>query len=95
MDLLSLIIVGIAAIAGGLAVGYYLRLVISLGKRGSMEIEIKRMRLAAEEEAKNITDEAAKKAEKIISDAEREAKEARTELKKTEDRLIKREDLLD
>ena len=95
MDLLTAIITAIAAAGTGLAVGYYLRLIISMGKRGSMELEIKRMRLAAEEEAKKIADDAAKKAEKIITEAERTSKEARTELKKTEERLIKKEDLLD
>ena len=39
----------------GLVVGYYLRLVISLGKKGTVEIEIKEMLLKAKEEAKKIT----------------------------------------
>ena len=45
------------SIAGvvGVAVGYYLRLIISLGKKGSMELEIKEMLLAAKEESKKIT----------------------------------------
>ena len=36
----------------GIALGYYLRLIISLGKKGSMELEIKEMLLTAKEEAK-------------------------------------------
>ena len=38
----------------GIALGYFLRLIISLGKRGSMELEIKGMMLQAKEEAKKI-----------------------------------------
>jgi hypothetical protein len=44
----------LAVIGGGLglALGYYLRVIISLGKKGSMELEIKEMLLTAREDAK-------------------------------------------
>ncbi len=85
------------SIAGvvGVAVGYYLRLIISLGKKGSMELEIKEMLLAAKEESKKITAEAETKATKALADARVENKEKEEKSRQTEDRLIKKEDLLD
>ena len=88
------LIAGAASILG-LALGYYLRLIISLGKKGSMEIEIKEKELAAKEEAKKITLAAQEEANKIIREARAEQKEKDDNLKKTEERLIKKEDLLD
>ena len=85
------------SIAGvvGVAVGYYLRLIISLGKKGSMELEIKEMLLAAKEEAKKITADAEGKAEKIHEDARLEIKEKEDKIRQGEERLAKREDLID
>lgn len=85
------------SIAGvvGVAIGYYLRLIISLGKKGSMELEIKEMLLAAKEDAKKITADAETKATKILEDARVEIKEREDKIHQIEDRLIKKEDLLD
>src|SRR5579864_4925267 len=85
------------AIAGvvGVAVGYYLRLIISLGKKGSMELEIKEMLLAAKEEAKKITADAEAKAGQVAEEARKDAKEREDKIRQTEDRLVKREDLID
>ena len=41
------LMVGFASIVGA-AIGYYLRLIISLGKRGSLELEVKQMILDAQ-----------------------------------------------
>jgi hypothetical protein len=38
----------------GAAIGYYLRLIISLGQKGSLELEVRQMMLSAEEKAKKI-----------------------------------------
>lgn len=87
----------IAGAAGiiGLALGYYLRLIISLGKKGSMELRIKEMELRAAEEAKKITLRAQEEAAVFLREARTELKEREEKVKKTEDRLIKKEDLLD
>jgi len=79
----------------GTAFGYFLRWIISLGKRGSMELEIKQMMLEAREEAKRITEEAETRAEAAIEEAKKEFKEREVEIKKTEDRLVKKEEFLD
>jgi len=79
----------------GIAIGYYLRLIISLGKRGSMELEIKSMMLQAKEEAKKIVLEAEDKVVETLREAKSEAKEKEDAAKVVEARLIKKEDLLD
>ncbi len=96
MDLkLFIILVSAGTGLAGVALGYFIRWALSVGKRGSMELEIKQMTLAAKEEAQKIIEEADKKAEKIITDVEKEEKEKKAELKKMEDRLIKKEDFID
>ncbi len=84
-----------AALAVGLGLGYYLRLVISLGKKGSMELEIKRMMMSAKEDGQRLLDEAKKKVEEKLLELRQEERNKREEFKKTEDRLIKKEGLLD
>ncbi len=87
----------VAAILGviGIVVGYYLRLVIALGKKDSVELEIKRILSTAQEEAKKITAEAEKKSIDTLREVRTEIKEKEEKLKKTEDRLVKKEELLD
>ena len=79
----------------GIAFGYFLRWIISLGKRGSMELEIKQMMLEAQEEAKRIVEKTEKEAGERAESITQEAKEKERDLKKTEDRLIRKEELLD
>src|SRR3989338_3945133 len=70
--------------AAGIGLGYFLRVIISLGKRGSMELQIRKMMLDAEERAK------AKEAQMT-----HELKERASELKQVEERLVRKEELLD
>ena len=63
----------------GILIGYYLRLIISLGKKGSMELEIKEMLITAKEESKKITEEAQTKAENLLDQARQEVKEKEEE----------------
>ncbi len=88
------VLLSIAGVAG-VAIGYYLRLVISLGKKGSMELEIKEMLLTAKEEAKKITTEAESKSKKFVEEARSEIKEKEDKIQQAESRLIKKEDILD
>ncbi len=91
---LALLIIGVASIAG-IAIGYYLRLIISLGKRGSMELQIRKMQLDAEEKVKSILEEAEGEAHKKREQFNKEMSERARDLKATEDRLVSKEDLLD
>ncbi len=85
----------LAAVVVGVAVGYYLRLIISLGKKGSVDLEIKQLLLSAKEEATRVVDEAKKKAEDKEEEMRAREIEKSGEQRKTEDRLIKKESLLD
>ncbi|HEY4511744.1 MAG TPA: ribonuclease Y [Candidatus Paceibacterota bacterium] len=90
----ALLLAGFGSLVG-VALGYFLRLIISLGKKGSVELEIKQMMLEAKEEAKKITAEAEGKANETVQEARLEVREKDEKLKQTENRLIKKEDLLD
>ena len=91
------VILILLALAGftGIGIGYFLRLIISLGKRGSMELEIRKMRLDAEERAKRITEEAETRAKEKEGQITKELKERANELKQVEERLVRKEELLD
>lgn len=88
------VLLSIAGVAG-IAIGYYLRLIISLGKKGSMELEIKEMLLTAKEEAKKITTEAESKAKKLADEVRAEIREKEDKIQQSESRIIKKEDILD
>ncbi len=94
MSTLALIIATTAALIGA-GLGYYLRILISKGQRGSMELEIKQMLVGAKEEAGRILDESKKKADERSEALREEEKTKEAEFKKTEERLIKKEELLD
>ena len=74
-----LLLSGLGTLAG-VALGYYLRLIISLGKKGSMELEIKQLMLEAREDAKRVVTEAERRAETSL-------KEARVEVKEHEEKM--------
>ena len=92
---LTTIVLSLVALAIGVGVGYYLRLVISLGKKGSMELEIKQMTISAKEEAQKIVDEAKAKAESRMKELHEIEKDKEHSWKHTEHRLIKKEETLD
>ncbi len=72
-----------------------LRVIISLGRKGSVELDIKQMELRAREEAQEVLSEAETKAGEIIKKAEETVSEREDRIKKSEDRLIKKEEFLD
>lgn len=91
------IILMLLAITGlvGIAFGYYLRLIIGLARKGSMELEIKQMMLQAKEEAKHVVAEGEQKAAEVAEVRGEELREKERDLKKTEERLIRKEEMLD
>ena len=92
---LMVILVGAGVLLLGVVIGYWLRLIIALGKRRSIEIDIKQMLVGAKEEAQKITEESKKKAESKLAELKEEEKKKEEELKETEKRLIKKDELLD
>ena len=93
----TLLIIGLMVAAGlaGTGLGYYMRVLVSLGQRGSAELQIRKMILDAEVKAKSIVsgaeEEVLKKREEILG----EFKERERDLRTTEDRLVGKEELLD
>ncbi len=79
----------------GVLIGYYLRVIIALGKRRSIEIDIKQMMVAAKEEAQKIVDDAKKSSETKLAEIRDEEKKKVEEFKETEKRLIKKDEFLD
>ena len=95
MSLKVVLLLLMLAASAGIAFGYFLRWIISIGRKGSMELDIKQMMLEAKEQATAVVTEAENRAEEMLQTARNEAKEREEKIEKTEDRLIKKEDLLD
>ena len=95
MSLKLALLLALLAASAGIGFGYLLRLIISLGKKGSMELDIKQMELHSKEEAQQIILEAETRAEEILSKTQGEIRERENRLKGTEDRLVKKEEFLD
>jgi len=66
-----------------------------LGKKGSVELEIKQMMLDAKEEAEKLIEKAKEKAEEAKEELLKSLKEKEKELKEKEERLLKREEMTD
>lgn len=94
MNITTILFILLGVIVGG-GVGYYLRMVITMGKRGSVELEIKQKMIQAKEEAQKIIDQAQEKVEQKLKEIEQEEKEREEKLEKIENRLINKEDILD
>ncbi len=109
MDNIIVIVVLAVALVIGLVAGYFLRILVALGKKGTVELEVKeitltakndaqKITLEAEEESKNIIRQAEKDAEKIIreavSTAEREVVAKSMIIKEQENKILKTEERL-
>lgn len=92
---LMIMLIGAIALLLGVAIGYYLRVIVALGQKRSIEIDIKQMMVGAKEEAQKIVDEAKKKSEGRLAELKEEEKKKEVEFKETEKRLIKKDELLD
>ena len=95
MSLKLALLLALLAASAGIGFGYLLRLLISLGRKGSMELDIRQMEIRAKEEANRIITEAEEKAEAYLLKTEVEMKEREERNKKAEDRLVKKEEFLD
>lgn len=95
MSLKIIILMGALSLSLGVAIGYYLRLIIALGKKRSIEIDIKDMMVSAKAEAQKITDEAKAKSEEKLAELKEEEKKKIEDFRETEKRLIKKDELLD
>ena len=94
-ETLVTILIGAGALVLGVGIGYYLRLIIALGKRRSIEIDIKQMMVGARAEAQQILDDAKKTSETKLAELKEEEKKKEHEWREKETRLIKKDEFLD
>ncbi len=90
--LLSLL--ALAGLMGGV-IGYVFRWLLILGRKGSIEVEIKQILLDAREEAKKITVLAEEEAKQKLAVSDSELREKEDKITRAEDRVFKREESLD
>jgi len=88
-----LLFLAVAVLSG--ATGYFIRHLLMLSKKGSIELEIKEKLLEAEEKAIKIIEKAENKAEALELEQKRERANAEKKIEDKETRLLKREELLD
>ena len=79
----------------GVMVGYVLRLLIALGQRGSLELEVKQRILEARERANRILQDAEKRAEEVELTRSAPIREREERIDRMSTRLLKREEFLD
>ena len=89
--------IALAIMAGGIGfvVGYIIRLLISLSIKNSLELNVKKIKTIAKEDAVEIILKAQDEAINITLRAKKEIKEREENIQKNEDRLIKKEQFID
>lgn len=91
---LILVLLALSGIMG-ILIGYFLRWLVSLGQKGSVELEIKQMLLDAKEEAKNVVDLAQEKADVLEGELREEFREKEEVLFAKDRRIGEKEAYLD
>jgi ribonucrease Y len=94
MDLISIFVAGGALLAGS-GLGYFIRHLITLGKKGSIDLEIKEAQLKAKEDASEIIIAAEKKAAEIIAEKTAHLKEKEAEAKVAQEKIVKKEEAVE
>ena len=80
---------------GGLAVGYFFHMLLSLQKKNSADLKTKQLLLEAKDKAQSVTEEAAKKAQAILDSAKQEEKNSLIQTRKMEERILQREESME
>ncbi len=79
----------------GIGIGYFLRHIITLGRRESAELKAKQLLLDAKTKTQAAIEEANKKAASILEEAKKEEKTTLSQVRKLEERLLTKEELLE
>ncbi|MFC1625376.1 ribonuclease Y [Patescibacteria group bacterium] len=95
MDLLTLLGVAAVSVGLGIVLGYFLRHLIVLQRKGSIELKIKQLLVDAKAKAQSALEQSSKKSEVIIEQAKKEERAATSQVRKLEERLSRREELLE
>ncbi|MEI6863955.1 MAG: ribonuclease Y [Candidatus Adlerbacteria bacterium] len=91
-------VLALAVMAGfclGAALGYWLRLVLLRARKNSLEIEVQKIVLDAQVEAKTVVEKAEAAAKEKAAAVESELKEKEEKITRAEDRVFKREEQVD
>lgn len=94
-DINTTILLTILGVGVGFGAGYLIRILIALGKKNSIELDIKKLTVEAKEKAETIILNAEKEAAETLKSAREQVKEREENLNKTEERFIKKEAFLD
>jgi len=95
MSLLTLLGVVIASVAIGAVLGYFLRHLIVLQRKSSIELKIKQLLIDAKAKAQSTLEEASKKSEILIEKAKEEERSTISQARKLEERIAHKEELLE
>lgn len=95
MSLLTLLGVAVVSVGLGIVLGYFLRHLIVLQRKSSIELKIKQLLVDAKAKAQSSLEEASKKAEDILDKAKQEERETTSQIRKLEERLSRKEELLE
>jgi len=95
MNLLTLLGVATASVGLGVVFGYFLRHLIVLQRKGSIELKIKQLLIDAKTKAQSALEGASKKAEEIVEQAKKEERVATSQIRKLEERFSRKEELLE
>jgi len=95
MNLLTLAGVAGISVLFGAILGYFIRHLILLQRKGSVELKIKQLLVDAKAKSQSALEDASKKSEEIIESAKKEERTAAFQIRKLEERLAKKEELLE
>jgi ribonuclease Y len=85
------VVVGLA----GMAIGYFLRHLITMGRKESAELKIKQLLVDTKAKTTAAIEEANKKAASILEEAKKEEKTSLQQVRKLEERLLSKEEILE
>lgn len=95
ITLQTAILLTILGVGIGFSVGYLIRILVSLSKKNSIELDIKKMMIEAREKAEKVTLEAENKASETLKSAREQVREKEESIIKSEERLSKKEESLE
>ena len=95
MSIKTLLLLLATSTLGGVVLGYFLRWLITLGQKGSMEIAIKKTILEAKDQAQKIIVHADSQAEELLREIKEKEQATEKEIRQKNDRLLKKEEWMD
>ncbi len=91
------ILLAAVAVSGlsGIVIGYFLRHLILLQRKSSIELKVKQLLVDTKEKAQAAIEEATKKAEAILGKAKDEERVATIQIRKLEEHVSRKEEILE